>query len=279
MAEFSRTTYNFNNRITLNDDTTDATKFVLVRAEAMHDTLAVNVEEERVEQPGIVDYGVKFSKGEISIPVELYASTEANMAQLIQNFKEAFNPDLLEADSTYGEDTTYNGYHPLDWTETVGATSRDFRIYAKSQETPKVEQDPFAGLFRQSTIKLKVNDPRKYSQATSSVNTDGASATNAGTYPTPVTITIDATGATSINLSIANATTGKTLYVQEALSNGEQLVINTRHHSAKLDGTEDRSKINPGSTWWELNAGGNTMSFGNATNATITVEWRNAWPL
>lgn len=280
MAEFSKITYDFNSRITLNDDTTDTDKFVLVDIESIADTIAKNIEQERPEEPGIVDYGVKMSKGLIEIPVTLHATSEAQMAQLIQNFKEAFHPDLLEKDTTYGEDTLFNGYHPLDWTETVGANSRDFRIYCKSQEVPKVPMDSLVGLYRESVIKLKVNDPRKYTQAQSTVATDGGTANNLGTYETPVVITITATGTTSVHLKIgATGEAGGDIYVPVALTSGQVLVIDTRHHSVKLDGVENREYVRDGSTWWNLSPGNNTIIFENESNCTISVAWRSAWPL
>lgn len=279
MAEFSRTTYDFNSRFTLNDDTTDTDKYALVDADSLIDTIAKNIEQERPEEPGIVDYGVKLSKGLIEIPLLLYASSDANMSQLIQNIKEAFNPDLLEKDTTYGETTKYNGYHPLDWTEVVGANSRDFRIYAKSMEIPAIEQDSLAGLIRKAKLKLKVNDPRKYTQAQSTVTTDGGIANNVGTYETPVEITITATGATSIHLQISNGTNGKSIYVPIALANTDVLVIDTRHHSVKLNGVEDRRYVADGSSWWNLEPGNNTIVFENNSNCSISVAWRSAWPL
>jgi len=280
MAEYSKTTYNFNNRITLNDDTTDTTKFVLVGVNSIADTLALNVEQERPEEPGIVDFGVKLSKGSIKIPLTLFATTESNMAQLTQNLKEAFNPDLLEADATYGETTFFNGYHPLDWTETVGGTSRDFRIYVKSEEIPQVPLDSLSGLIRESELKLKANQPLKFTQAQSEVTTDGGTANNVGTYPTPVEITITASGATSTDFQVgATGAGGGSIYLAKALSSGQVLTIDTRHHSCKLDGTEDRSYIQDGSKWWTLSPGNNTIIFENDANATISVKWRSAWPI
>ena len=161
MTEFSRITYNYNNRIILNDVTTDTAKYVLLNTPNITDTLIINTEEVKPEEPGIIDYGAKLGKGQWAVPVTLFATTLAGISSLIQTLKQAFNPDLLELDSTYGETTSYLGYHPLDWTETVGSDTRNFRIYAKSQEIPQVSMDTYSGLIRKSSIKLKVADPRK----------------------------------------------------------------------------------------------------------------------
>lgn len=278
MAEYSRTTYNYNSRIILNDTASDTTKYVLVDIPNITDTLAVNTEDEKPEDVGVIDYGTKLGKGMWVVPVTLYASTQANMSSLIQTFKQAFNPDLLEADTTYGETTKYLGYHPLDWTEVVGATTRNFRIYAKSQEVPKVAMDAFSGLIRNSAVTLKVADPRKYLQSESTLSGAGT-ASNAGTFTTPITITITASGATSTSLQITNSTTSQSLYVTTALANNDVLVIDTGVHSVKLNGVEKRSMLGNNSVWWLLNPGNNTLAIANGTNCTVSFAWRSAWPL
>lgn len=278
MTEFSRVQYNFNSRIILNDVTTDTTKYVILNTPNITDTLSINTEDEKPEEAGIIDYGTKSGKGQWVVPVTLYASSVENMASLIQSFKQAFNPDLLEADATYGESTSYLGYHPLDWTETVGATSRAFRIYAKSQETPQVAMDNFSGSIRRSAVKLKVADPRKYLQTASTLSGAGT-ANNAGTFTTPVVITITASGATSTSLTITNSTTSKSIYVTTAMANNDTLVIDTGLHSVKLNGTEKRSMLGSNTEWWFLNPGNNTLAISNGTNATTSFSWRSAWPL
>lgn len=280
MSEFSRTTYNFNSRFILNDETTDPDAFALVDSALLFDTLAINVEEPLPTEPGIIDYGVKFGKGVAVIPIELFATSESKMAGLIQDMKEAFNPDLLEADTTYGETTVYMGYHPFKWSETVDSISRAFQIYLKSEETPILEQDSLAGLFRTGRLKLKARDPRKYLQ-TASTRTGAGGGTNAGTIDTPVTITITASGATSTSLQIINATKvpAEVIYITTALANNDVLVIDTLLHSIKLNGVEKRSYVGSNTKWWMMHPGQNTLTYNNGTNATIAFEWRSAWPL
>jgi hypothetical protein len=278
MPEFSKTQYDFNSRIVLNDDTTDTTKFVLVDSDAFLDTVAQNTEEPRATDAGIIDYGIQFGKGIAKIPITLFASTDANMASLIQTLKQAFNPDLLEADGTYGETAGKGGFHPLKWTETVGATSRNFMVYLKSMETPKVAMDSMAGLIRKSELMLKAQDPRKYLQTQSSL-TGAGTAANAGTYPTPVEITITASGATSTSLQITNSTRTESFYITTALSAGQVLVIDSRLHSVKLDGVERRDYLGSSSKWMQLSPGNNTIAVTNGSNLTFSVKWYSAWPL
>jgi hypothetical protein len=278
MSEYSRTTYNFNDRIVLNDTTTDPDQFILVKSTSFLDTIAENTEGGRITDAGIIDYGTKFGKGIVKVPIALYASSFGKMNDLIQDLKEAFNPDLLEADSTYGLDAGGGGYHPLKWTETVGETSRSFMVYLKSMETPRVALDQLAGLVRGSDLTLKAQDPRKYLQAASSLSGAGT-ATNAGTYPTPVTITITATGTTSTSLQITNSTRSESVYVTTALSGGQALTIDTRKHSCLLGSTERRDYLGNNTKWMQLDPGANTIAVTNGTNATISTSWYSAWPL
>ena len=278
MPEYNRTIYDFNGRFTLNDTTTNPDQFVLVQSNSFLDTIAENTEGGRITDAGIVDYGTKFGKGVVKVPITLYASSIGKMNDLIQDLKEAFNPDLLEADPTYGLDAGGGGYHPLKWTETVGETPRDFMIYLKSMETPRVALDKLAGLVRGSELTLKAQDPRKYLQASSSLSGSGT-ATNAGTYPTPVIITITATGTTLTNLQITNSTRNESVYVTTALSIGQSLVIDTRKHSCKLNGVERRDYLGNNTKWMQLDPGANTITIANGTNATISTVWHSAWPL
>lgn len=278
MSEYTRTTYNYNSRIVLNDVTTDTAKYVLLNIPALTDTLAINTEDAKPGDAGIIDYGTKMGKGRWVVPITLYASSESNMNALIQTVKQAFNPDLLELDATYGEATSYNGYHPFDWTEDVGGTSRAFRLYAKSEEIPQIPADNLSGMIRKSSLKLKLADPRKYLQTPTTLSGAGT-AVNAGTYTTPVVITITASGASSTSLQINNDTTGESIYVTTALANNDVLVIDTALHSVKLNGTETRSMLSGSSIWWFLNPGSNAITIDNGTNVSVEFSWRSAWPL
>ena len=278
MSEFARTVYNFNDRLKLNDVTTDPTKYVLVDSSAFLDTIAQNVEETRTTEMGIVDYGTHIGKGTAKIPVVLYADSEAKMNGLIQTFKSAFDPDALEADPTYGEATGKEGYVPLKWTEVVDSTSRDFQIFLKSVEVPRVAMDTMAGVIRGSMLLLKAQDPRKYLQAQSNLAGAGT-ASNVGLTTTPVEITIVASGATSTSLTITNSTRSESIVISTTLSAGQTLVIDTRLHSVKLNGVEHREYLASSSIWMLLSPGNNTIALANNSNCTVTTKWYSAWAL
>jgi len=274
---YSRTQYTYNGLV-INDQTTDTTQFVLMDSDAIADTVVDNVEDILPTDPGIVDYGSKLGKGLFAFPLQLFATTEAKMRALSQEVKAAFNPDLAEADATYGESTDYGGYLPFTWTETQDATEIDFRMWLKPVETPRIQIDSLSGLIIPTKVTLKARDPRKYSQ-TQSTRAGAGAAVNNGDYPTNVVITLTATGTTPTTLSINNTTTGKSIYITTALANGEVLTIDTRLHSAKLGSTETRSYIGSSSTWWTLQPGSNTITLTDATNVTASFAWYDAWTI
>jgi len=278
MAEFSRTVYDFNSRIKFNDVTTDTTKYVLLKRGSFTDTNVINTEALRPDEAGIVDFGTKLGKGEWAVPVTLWAQDINTMNGLIQTFKEALNPDLTELDATYGESTVWDGYMPLDWTETVDSTSRDFRMYIKPVETPRVETDSLAGTTRSAQAIFKAKDPRKILQVATTI-TDSDTATNAGTYTAVPTITITASGATSTSLQIANSTTGESIYITTAMANTDVLVLDIANRSAKLNGTETRSMVGGSTEWFLINPGDNTIAISNGTNASVVTSWNSSWPL
>jgi hypothetical protein len=278
MAEFVRQQYNFNDRIILNDTTTDPTEFVLVDTAAFLDTVAQNTEEPRATDSGIIDYGIQLGKGTAQIPVTLCATSLSKMNELMAKVKKAFDPDLLEADPTYGEAAGKGGFMPLKWTEYLGTTARDFQIFMKSIEIPRMAMDKMAGLVRPCTLKLKAQDPRKYLQASATV-ADSGTAANAGDAETPVEITITASGATATNLTITNSTRSEAIIVGTALSAAQVLVIDTRMHSVKLNGVERRDYLTSASKWMMLSPGNNTIAVTNGSNCSVATKFYSAWPL
>lgn len=278
MSEFTTQILNYNDRILINDIETDTDKYVLSQVNSISDTVAQNLEENRPTDVGIIDYGVKMGKGEFTLPVMLCAKDLGKMHKLIQDVKQAFHPDLLEADTTYGSATDFDGYHPMLFDEDVDGVIKNFMIYLKSMEIPAIPSDDLQGLVREAKIRLKAEDPRKYNQ-TESTLTGAGTASNEGTVPTPVEITITASGTTSTSLTITNSTTSEAIHITTALTTGQILILNTRNHTARLSGSDKRSYIGNTSDWFLLNPGDNTLAISNGTNATVEFSWHSAYAL
>src|SRR3990172_2968516 len=261
MAAFSRVQYNFNSRFILNDTTTDTTAYALV-GRFLAESTTLNVETDRPVDIGSINFSSKISGGAIEIPIILFATTMGKMNDLIDDIKEAFNPDLVKNDSTYGEGVLAfpggDGFMPLRWTEEIDSGTRAVRVFAKPLEVPSIDMETTKGRARAGRLLMRIEDPRKYLQAQSSIS-NSATATNSGNFRVPVQITISATGTTSTSLTITNSTRSEVIVVSTALSAGQTLVIDTRHQSVKLNGTEKRSMISTTSEWIQLDPGDNTI--------------------
>jgi len=282
MTAFTRVEYNFNSRFILNDDTTDPTKYVLVGLLMRPETETLTTEVDRPTLEGIIDFGSKLSGGVIPTPITLFASSLGKMNDLVDTLKKAFNPQLIDDDTSWGKGILNfpagDGFMPFKWTEEIASGTRAVQVFAKSLEVPSVSLDTLGGRIKTGMLRLRIEDPRKYAQALSSL-TGAGTAANAGNYYTPVKITITATGTTSTSLQIANSTRSETIKVTTALTTGQSLVIDTRHQSVKLDGTEKRSMLSSDSKWIQLSPGNNTIAITNGDNATIKTEWYSAYAL
>lgn len=159
----------------------------------------------------------------------------------------------------------------------------------------------------QFSLSLLTPDPRKYAATLSSVGaTLGAAgggvalpmalplvlpahdvgdeyvtATNTGTYETPLLIRIAGPGT---QLGIANLTTGQSLVYPYELANGDALVVDVAAGTALLNGSAYRAPA-PGSTVtgrFMLPPGTSNLQFlGTRTDASLspllTMTWRSAW--
>lgn len=106
-----------------------------------------------------------------------------------------------------------------------------------------------------------------------------ASCINAGNFQTYPRITIAAGTGMLSNPTVSNVTTGKSWQIALTLAAGDFLVVDFQEQTAKLNGTADRQSFvtRPPSTWWTLPPGTNTVQFtGTGTDATATIEWRDA---
>ena len=137
-------------------------------------------------------------------------------------------------------------------------------------------------------VPLLAADPRKYSQTLHSnidasltgagLGPDDATIVNAGTDDTWPTLTIDGP---ATNPRVRNVT-DNSKYVQwiGTLGAGDTIVFNLRNRSLELNGVDDISNLDTGSTWWRLKPGSNTVRYTRTVgggDSTCTVEWRDAY--
>lgn len=102
--------------------------------------------------------------------------------------------------------------------------------------------------------------------------------TNAGTGDAAPTITLDGP---LTNPRVFNATTGDFISFTHTLALNDQIVIDMANGTVVQNGSINQiSKVNPGSTFWDLVPGPNDIrftSFGGSDSGFCTVTWRDAY--
>jgi hypothetical protein len=154
-------------------------------------------------------------------------------------------------------------------------------------------------------VQLKALDPRIYSSDLESLQTvlqsltggrsyplsfprsygAGAAAgtltaTNDGTYPTPVVLTV--TGPLQDPI-IEHIEKGRVLEFEDiTLAAGEELIIDTGRKTALLNGVTSRRNLMKRAEWFLLDPGDNNIRFSSAISGpgqtgTLDIEFRSAW--
>jgi len=288
---FDRILYNFNDRIILNDTTTEPDRYVLVGtlapalAQPVMETTTLTIETDRPVSEGVIDFTSKISGGEVFVPLVLFGKTLGHVNELVDELKSAFNPQLVNDDQTWGKGMIMfpsgDGFMPLKWTEELGLGTRDVQVFVKPLEIPIVELDTLSGRVRTSRLRLRIEDPRKYSQTLSTMEGAGT-ATNNGNFRTPVKITVEQTSAFPPppgSPSITNVTTGDTITLTSSMSEDDVLVIDTRHQTVTLNGVETRSLISTSSDWIHFAPGDNAITVSLSGDYTVTFSWYDCWSI
>lgn len=179
----------------------------------------------------------------------------------------------------------------------VGEGTMPERIAAVRQEGKPVFSDRIGG-YGKFSLSLLAPDPRKYAAALQTLNLVLPVSTGGLVWPVtyPVTwtgVTTNSTG-TVVNdgtwdsppvltvtgpcppCRITNLTTSQSLRVVDAVSAGQELVIDVAAGTATVEGQSRRVL----GSWWSLVPGENTIAFsadGYDAGAALTVEFRSAW--
>jgi len=190
-------------------------------------------------------------------------------------------------------------FYNFDFTDDDGVAKRiSAKVYTKP-EYSNGQGDPFIN-FR---VELLAQDPIIKSQTPVTASGDygiygglllettlpeamdessgSFSATNAGTFASPVEITI--TGEI-INPKILNVTTGRFFRVNTTLDGSQTLVIDSDARTAKVNGTSVLANRGDGSNWIFAEPGSNTFLLtgddydaDNPTKAGASVSFSSAW--
>ncbi|HEY9474988.1 MAG TPA: hypothetical protein VIS06_14190, partial [Mycobacteriales bacterium] len=260
---------------------------------ADHPDVAVS-DQPRLRSDGLTA-GDDFLDGRsIVLRVEMTGSDDAAFAAAVSAFKRAFRS---------GSGVTEQ---PLTFQAPGVADGGVRRLVGR----PRKLAAPVDRLWQQRIpvymVQFDCTDPRIYDDVESTVSTDladtgtghawpqmwpmdwgGASAsgivtaTNAGTYSTPWSVTI--TGPVT-NPSVENVDTGDALRFSAngglTLADTDTLIIDSATRTALLNGTASRyDRLASPASWWDLNPGATRFRFGGTTTGTPTMAltWRSAW--
>lgn len=99
-----------------------------------------------------------------------------------------------------------------------------------------------------------------------------ATVTNAGTVVTAPTISYTAVGSW-VSVFFTNVTAGKTIWVNQSLTNGQVLVVDFSARTVTVDGVAVSGVLSVDSRWWDLAVGANTIR----SNVPASVSHRDAF--
>lgn len=156
------------------------------------------------------------------------------------------------------------------------------------------------GSASEVAIELFATDPRKYSDAATTVTLSVAATPGGFTFPITFPLTFGAGGTSGLvavnnlgNIStppffkiygpitnpiLRNETTGKQLSLALVINSGDYVDIDVKNSSVLLNGTANRYSSLSSSQWWYLEPGVNQIRY-SATSGSSTVDmtYRSAW--
>lgn len=223
----------------------------------------------------------------VVVDLELKKDTDADLATALSEFSAAFRPGVEEAPAVFQIPSIADGGKIR-----IGARIRRANIPIDLQTLY---------LRQEISLELFATDPRVYDNDLSTGSTTlptagggltfdatpdftfgdtstGGSiqATNAGSFPTPVTFRVD--GPVQ-NPRIRNETLGRELRLALTVASGDYVVFDSESRTVLLNGTASRYSSLTSSEWFDLEPGVNDITFLGATTAagTLSASWRSAW--
>lgn len=156
------------------------------------------------------------------------------------------------------------------------------RYYARGLKPPDPPDSRLIGTSVPFEFSMLCRDPRRYLQTTSSLSGGGTAANTKADYPSWPIITITMSGAGSATYQIANTTLAGSPTIWLNLSGrsaSDIVVVDSERQSVTVNGTVNDGLVGSATSWWFLQAGNNTITITNGTNASTSTLWRPAFAL
>lgn len=239
---------------------------------------ARNVEDDRPVDDGIEDYDTYLGRREIKIKGQVVATTSANLTDMSQQLRAAFNPRRAQETSA-----AVSGFMPMTFIEHLESSNRTLQFNAKPVQPPLIAYDfETGGLAAPFELLLKCRDPRKYSDTITSGNltsagTVSASVNNAGDYFTLPKVTITGPVTTP---TLTNSTTGEYITVSTDLSSGQEVVVDMLERTISGSANYYQYKTSGSTFPWDINPDATvtlTYSAITVSSSICKYEFRSAW--
>lgn len=275
MADLTQYTWNGVPTIIFNDNTTDADNWYRLQR-LIPDTFVRNIEDEKANADGIVDYDTFLGKGILRLQVEIFAEDLANRNTLIANLKKSFNPRLLQIIADSDADIESGGYTPLAWTEERSGGDIAVQVLLKPVEIPRVAKGEHDGSGTSFEVLLKAKNPWMVSQTAKTI-TGAAASTNAGDMLAYPVITI--TGDAGTNPRVTYSETGEYIQIDDNPIGGDVYIIDCANATVTKNGANAYQYLNSGSTFFGIRSGAVNIAIANGGTAVITTVYRDTYTL
>ena len=274
MADLTQYTWEGIPQIVFNS-TTDPDNFYRLQT-YLPDTFIRNIEDEKPNADGIIDYDSSLGKGLFRLQVDIFASTLAKRNLMIANLKKSFNPRLLQLAAPTDADIADGGYAPLTWTEERYGGDIAVRVMLKPLEIPKIIKSEHSGSGVSVVILLKAKDPWMESQTAKTI-TGADDSTNDGDMPAYPIITI--TGDTGANPKVTYHETGEYIQIDDNMTGSDVYIIDCGKATVTKNGSNAYQYLNSGSTFFMIQSGVVTIDLADTGTAVVTVVFRDTYTL
>ena len=156
------------------------------------------------------------------------------------------------------------------------------------------------GSASEVAIELYATDPRKFSDAATTVSLSVSAALGGFTFPITFPLTFGAGGSSGLvavtnlgnapspptfriygpitNPSLRNETTGEQISLNLTIASGEYVDIDVKNSSVLLNGTANRYSSLSVAQWWNVQPGVNQIRYSASSgSSTVDMTFRSAW--
>lgn len=241
-------------------------------------TALASITERHARDDGMEAYAAYKAQKRLILSGMVRASTRGKLHDRLDEVAAAFDPALV---SRANPDEA--GFLGLDFnvptadTDTYATGLIACRYYVRSENAFEPPITQHTGLSLPFVLSLLAVDPRRYKQDTESLTGAGTADNSNASYWSWPTIQITMAGAGSAIFAIGNSTNSGLLTIDLSGTVDDDVIdIDMHARTIKKNSTSSPSLYVSGD-FWAIEAGSNTLTVENDTNATAVTTWRPAF--